>query len=71
MKINVFKTNVSSPYDMGHIGLILIEQKTIIDWNFDLEDRDKILRIVSTTGRLKPFISKIIKEGYTCEELED
>jgi hypothetical protein len=70
MEILVFKTNVTSKRKAGKAGLVLTSVPAIVQWNFDLEDCDKVLRIVGPG--LKPdFVESILnKAGFTCTELD-
>jgi hypothetical protein len=70
MEILVFKTNVSSKKKVSRVSPILKSVPTIKQWNFDLEDCDKVLRVVATS--LKPgFVeSLLLTAGFDCQELE-
>ncbi|WP_207426594.1 hypothetical protein [Pedobacter sp. SYSU D00535] len=71
MKVLVFRTNVKRQEQVGQIKQLLNPVRSIIDWNFDLEDRDKILRVV-TEGLQPKFIeSLLLAFGFYCRELED
>ncbi len=71
--VEVFKTNVS---DTHHANM-LVEQihKTFAGYkaNFDLEDCDNILRVVSTKGLIQPsvVINLLENYGFTAEVLPD
>ncbi len=69
MNVLVFTTSVSAPHQVDSIKPLLSSRPEIEDWNFDLEDCDNILRIVS--DELSPRqIEKLLKEaGFACEEL--
>ncbi len=49
-----------------HIDKILPKAK----WNFDLQDRDKILRIDSEENIALLIIGLLNTHNYSCEELE-
>lgn len=71
MEILVFKTNVRSKKKVSQIGNLLSSVPTIKQWNFDLDDCDKVLRVV-TTGQSTRFIESLLKTaGFKCEELND
>lgn len=71
MEILVFKTNVSSKKKVSQIANRLSSVPAIKQWNFDLDDCDKVLRIV-TTGLNARFIESLLKiGGFKCEELND
>ena len=40
-------------------------------WNFDLEDCDHILRVVTWSIPALTIIDEVKNAGYRCEELED
>ena len=70
MEILVFKTNVSSKKKVSMIAPLLSSVPTIRQWNFDLEDRDKVLRIEST--ELNPDSVELLLRmaGFKCQELD-
>jgi hypothetical protein len=47
----VFKTNIDSKAEVKKLTPVL-NNKAILKWNLDLEDRDRVLRIV--TNQLMP-----------------
>ena len=68
--IFVFKTSVKTKMQVKklkpHFDKILPNEK----WNFDLEDRDKILRIDSEENIGLVIIDLLNIHNHTCEELE-
>jgi hypothetical protein len=69
--ILVFRTNVSSNKDISQVESILNSLPSIHEWNFDLDDCDKILRIVAS-DLLAPDIEALLNvAGIFCQELED
>jgi hypothetical protein len=40
------------------------------EWNFDLEDREKILRVDSTKRIGEHIMALLQDQGFTCSELE-
>ena len=70
MEILVFKTNLSNTRHIKKIGASLNMHPHIQDWNVDLHDCDKILRVV--TERIEPKeVEQIVYElGHYCEELK-
>jgi len=68
--IYVFKTSVNRKIQAKklkpHIDQILPKAK----WNFDLEDRDKILRIDSEENIVFEIIGLLNIHKFDCEELE-
>ncbi len=70
MNVLVFTTSVSAPHQVDSIKPILSARPEIEDWNFDLEDCDNILRIVSDDKLSPRSIELLLKEaGFACEEL--
>ncbi len=67
--IFVFKTSVKTKMEVKkikpHINKVLPRAK----WNFDLEDRDKILRIDSVENIRLIIIELLNIHHYNCEEL--
>jgi hypothetical protein len=71
MNILVFKTSVSEEEQIGKITPLLDSVPTIKHWNFDLDDCDNILRIVS--NNLDPESIEVLLQtaGFYCQELAD
>lgn len=70
MKILVFKTNIRYKKTIRQIIPYLDRLPGVQRWNFDLHDKDNILRI--ETHDLSPRVveSTLQQAGYSCEELE-
>jgi len=70
MEIFVFKTNITSKKKVSKAGSLLISVPSIKQWNFDLDDCDRVLRIVAT--RLKPGLveSLLQSAGFNCHVLD-
>ena len=70
--ITVFKTSVQRKEEVKHLSTIL---DAIVmphgEWNFDLEDCDKILRVKLGTTRVDEVVDALLSEGFHCEELSD
>jgi len=71
MNILIFKTNIRLKKDVGVVKSYLSADESIIQWNVDRDDTDKILRIVSTANDPLGIIKTINEAGYYCEELPD
>lgn len=69
--IRVFRTNVQNEGDVIRLRTVFSQRYPLLQWNFDLEDHDRILRIegeAETTG----IVTSLLQEhGYTCEELQE
>lgn len=71
MEILVFKTNVSSKKKISKVGALLSGTPTIKQWSFDLDDCDKVLRIVAATKLSTGFVESLLKTaGFNCQELD-
>lgn len=71
MNIFIFKTDIDSEYDIEELDELLAEQETILQWNVDREDVDKVLRIESTADNGSVLRQAVVEAGYLCEELAD
>ncbi len=71
MNILVFKTNVKFKKQVSTLTQPLNQLQGVIRWNFDLADRDRILRIESSS--LPPVaVEKTLQmAGFHCAELTD
>lgn len=68
--ISVFKTSVTSQRKALSLRPYLDSLRNIRHWNFDLEDRDKILRIDSESPISVHVIGILNRNGFDCIELE-
>ena len=69
--IEVFRTNVQ---DTGQSGDLLKKLESDLPGgrlNFDLEDRDRILRVECEDFSAQTVIQLLNENGYWCEVLED
>ncbi len=70
MEILVFKTNVTSKKKVSKIGSLLSSAPAIKQWSFDLDDCDKVLRVVST-GVNTGFVESLLHAaGFKCQVLD-
>ena len=69
MEILVFKTNLSNIYHIGKVTLPLNHHPNIPEWNVDLHDCDKVLRVVAKNIPAKKVEQIIFNAGYYCREL--
>ncbi|MDB5029353.1 hypothetical protein [Mucilaginibacter sp.] len=70
MDILVFTTSVTAPEQITRVQPLLTSVKAIEEWNFDLEDCDNILRIVSHDVSPRYIESLLHDAGFLCTELE-
>lgn len=67
--VHVFKTSVKSQNDIQIASWQLEQLKKTIIWNFDLDDCDHILRVVSKDVSSDEIINAVSQSGFYCEEL--
>ena len=71
MEVLVLKTNIRYKKQLKEVEPLLNNQDSILRWNIDLQDRDKVLRIESTALPINDVIQLIQNAGFHCEELAD
>ncbi|WP_179414911.1 hypothetical protein HDF19_20135 [Mucilaginibacter sp. E4BP6] len=71
MDILVFATNVANLKAVSMVKPLLTAMPAIEDWNFDLDDCDRILRIVSNDLCPRQVESTLQTAGFDCHELVD
>lgn len=69
MDIIIFKTNVTNAIAVKKVARLFTTLPGIQQWNFDLEDCDKILRVVSSQVYPDAIASLLNTVGVECEEL--
>ncbi len=70
MEVLVFSTSVNEPRQVSKVTALLTKVPTIAQWNFDLEDCDNILRVVSHDVSPRYIESLLNNAGFLCAELE-
>jgi cell fate (sporulation/competence/biofilm development) regulator YmcA (YheA/YmcA/DUF963 family) len=70
MEIFVFKTNLSNSRHIKKIGASLNMHPQIKEWNVDLHDCDKILRVVAGPIAATEVEQIVLNAGHFCEELK-
>ena len=68
--IYVFKTSVKTRHQAKALKPHLDQLLPTARWNFDLYDRDKILRIDSKENIVLKTIELLADHRFYCEELE-
>lgn len=68
-EISIFKTSVIEKREITLLRNLLDTLVGHHNWNFDLEDEDKILRIKSHRSINNFLAQEINKVGYLCYEL--
>lgn len=68
----VFGTNLSNSQSVKHIAWVFDQHPYITDWNVDLQDVDKVLRVVTTNQVMEHEVIDIVRTfGFHCEPLSD
>ncbi len=68
--ILIFKTNIEQDFELNHVNDVFKNIESIINWNVDREDRDKVLRVESLKNNISEIISVLKNIGFFCEELQ-
>ena len=68
--ILVFRTNIQSAEDITYLKTLLDRHPHIARWNVDMDDSDRVLRIVSECLTEADIINLLTPVGYACSELE-
>ena len=71
MEVFIFKTNVRSKKHINVVANELRQFAEINRWNFDLQDKDKILRIEAADLSPALIENTLQRAGYYCKELGD
>jgi hypothetical protein len=71
MDILVFVTNVADLKAVSKVKPLLTAMSAIKDWNIDLDDCDRVLRIVSKNLSPRKIESTLQTAGFDCYELGD
>lgn len=69
MEILVFKTNITSKKKVSMVAPLLTSFPGIRQWNFDLDDCDKVLRIEATGLNPGSVEQLFLSAGFSCMEL--
>ncbi len=67
--IYIFKTNISNELQIETLRGVFETKGSIVEWSVDMEDVDKVLRVVCTEGTPDECIDELKKKGLNCEEL--
>ncbi|MBG6233852.1 hypothetical protein IWX76_000407 [Pedobacter sp. CAN_A7] len=70
MYLTVFKTSVNTHEQSLKIQLLLSGLPSTSACNFDLDDSDNILRLISTDSEPHRVCQLLQREGYHCETME-
>lgn len=70
MHVLVFKTNITQSHEKERVGSWLTGIPHVTDWSVDVEDIDRVLRVVSHHPCHQEIINTVTGLGYECSELE-
>jgi hypothetical protein len=70
MYLTVFKTSVTTHEQSHKMQLLLHGLPSTAECNFDLDDSDNILRLISTDLAPQIVCQLLHREGYNCETME-
>lgn len=68
--VEVFKTNVNNKWDAKSLLEILAQRFPMCRCTFDLDDCDRILRVVGNCYSITNLVKVIMEVGFTCELLD-
>jgi hypothetical protein len=71
MDILILKTDINSKDGFLTVKNNLLDSYNLNDCTIDLEDEDKVLRVIGDNLNLYEVTSRIINLGFVCEELPD
>jgi cell fate (sporulation/competence/biofilm development) regulator YmcA (YheA/YmcA/DUF963 family) len=70
MHLTIFKTSVATQKQALQLQPFLNGLPLIREYNFDLDDCDRILRVVSTDLQPELICELLDTQGFNCEALE-
>jgi hypothetical protein len=65
----VFRTNITTRTEAQKL-LSSLNKKEIVKWSIDLEDQDKVLRIISENFSPEEIVILAKEKGVECVELD-
>lgn len=72
MEVLVFKTDVKSRKRVDQFAWVLNQHPDVQDWNVDLQDVDKVLRVEAADTLSEGDVIDLVKTfGIRCEVLSD
>jgi hypothetical protein len=71
MEVLVFKTNVEEQSEVSKLYSLLMSFADIKQVTVDMEDRDRVLRIVGDNPSASLIKSLVRSLGLACSELDD
>ena len=71
MEMLILKTDINTRYDFRTVKNRLQGYYRINECTIDLDDRDKVVRVIGDNIETNDIVSKIKSYGFLCEELPD
>jgi len=71
MDILIFKTSVNDKEEVNIVRNLFQSVAKVVEFNIDLEDCDKVLRIVTSGLSPQRAESLVHSLGFDCSELKD
>lgn len=71
MEILILRTNIKSKTDFSSIKRNLNNSYQINECTIDLEDRDRVVRVIGENIKKEDVVNSISSLGFACEELPD
>jgi hypothetical protein len=71
MEILILKTDINTRNDFKKVKNRLKGFYRLNECTIDLDDRDKVVRVIGENIRTNDIVSKINSYGFLCEELPD
>lgn len=69
--IGIFRTNISTIQEKNRVVGALVSRFTVAACSVDIEDCDKVLRVVSPQGLHEQAIMEFVRQmGFNCAVLE-
>lgn len=66
----IMSTEINTPIDSHHVSLAVAAFPSILEWSVDLEDRDKILRLVCNDPIGAELVKMLEEKGVSSAVLE-
>lgn len=71
MNTLIFRTNINTKQEFMNVRSALQKKFVIKDSTIDLDDQDKVLRVITVQDQPQIIADEVKKLDYFCEELED
>ncbi|MBK1440446.1 hypothetical protein JHJ32_10655 [Parapedobacter sp. ISTM3] len=69
-EVFIFKTSVDTPAHVERVASLFRSIDAIRQWSFDLEDCDRILRVVALDFEPEAVVQLLMTAGISCEHME-